>query len=154
MSTNSAFPLDEFNAMFPVCMGNKDQLFMLLRQVNNAEQQAKLDRINIRRARAAVVAELEKVKQQEKQRHYELLFVDAWRDVDGGWTWNDSAVICDDFTLEDRDLTPRRVPFLLREKGYLTEESKGKIRVDFTEGMVEIVEKNTGEPLLALSEKD
>lgn len=81
-----------------------------------------------------------------------LLSVDAWRD-DGGWYWNNSFTLDANFWIENP--TPRRVCRILREMGYLKETSKGRVRVDkgreYMETFIEIQNKATGEPVLAIS---
>lgn len=83
-----------------------------------------------------------------------LLTIDAWRDPDGGWTWNAWYKLEAGIFLTDP--TPRKVLAFLRRAGYLTEASKGRVRVDMGREymdatLIEIQNKNTGEPLLALS---
>ncbi len=81
---------------------------------------------------------------------YRLVSIDAWRDCDGGWTWNNW------FTVEDgvylgNDITARRLLKFMRQSGWLTDESKGRVRVDWEWDIIEIQDKNTGEPLLAFT---
>lgn len=80
----------------------------------------------------------------------ELRGIDAWRDEDGGWTWNDSWVIEDGIYILESELTPRKILRYLRQWGYLTESSKGRVQVVNDGDIIEILDKNTGEPLLAL----
>jgi len=60
------------------------------------------------------------------------------------------------FTLEDdiffdaAAITPRKILVKLREWGYLTSTSKGKLRIEDAWPIIEIQAKNTYEPLLAL----
>ena len=81
-----------------------------------------------------------------------LLSIDAWRD-EGGWYWNNSFTLATGVYLDNP--TPRRVCRWLRENGYLTEQSKGRVRVDmghsYMDTMIEILDKSTNEPLLAFS---
>ena len=85
---------------------------------------------------------------------YRLVSIDAWRDCDGGWTWNNS------FTVEDgvylgNDITARRLLKFMRQSGWLTSASKGRVSIDWhgemMDPMIEILDKSTGEPLLAFT---
>lgn len=85
---------------------------------------------------------------------YRLVSIDAWRDFDGGWMWNNW------FTVEDgvylgNDITARRLLKFMRQSGWLTNASKGRVRIDWHNEMcdpfIEILDKNTGEPLLAFT---
>jgi len=81
-----------------------------------------------------------------------LLSIDAWRD-DTGWTWNNHFLLEDGIFMTDP--TPRKVLRLLRQWGYLSQDSRGKCRVDmggaYMDTFIEVQVKSTGEPILALS---
>jgi len=80
----------------------------------------------------------------------ELRGIDAWRNEDGLWTWDNSWLIEEGiFMLEDQ-LTSRKIAQHLRKMGYLTAHSKGRIRVVDEWPLYEIQDKNTGKPFLAL----
>ena len=78
-----------------------------------------------------------------------ILSIDAWRDM-GGWTWNNwfKTGTCD-ITVCDK--TPRQLFRFLREEGYLSEGSKGKIALEDDQYNLVIVEKNTRKPIFALA---
>lgn len=78
---------------------------------------------------------------------YTLLSIDAWRD-DCGWSWNNMFQIEEDVYLE-YPLSNRRLLAFMRRNGWLTEQSKGRVRVEDTGYDIEIQDRNTGEPLLA-----
>lgn len=80
----------------------------------------------------------------------ELREIDAWRDEDGGWIWNDSRVIEDGLYLQESELKPRKLLQYLRKWGYLSPYSKGRVRVEDCGDIIEIQDRKTGEPLLAL----
>jgi hypothetical protein len=83
----------------------------------------------------------------------DLVSIDAWRECEGGWTWNTSYRLEAGIWLEESRLTPRKILSFLRKAGYLTDASKGRVRVEEIptfEPFYEIQDKNTGEPLLAL----
>jgi hypothetical protein len=80
----------------------------------------------------------------------ELRSIDAWRDPDSGWIWNDSFFLEDGIYMEENQITSRKLLRNLRKWGYLSDYSKGRVRmVDYC-SIIEIQLKNTGEPLLAL----
>ena len=85
---------------------------------------------------------------------YRLVSIDAWRDYDGGWAWNDWHTVEDGVYLGN-DITARRLLKFMRQSGWLTEKSKGRVRIDWHNEMcdpfIEILDKNTGEPLLAFT---
>jgi hypothetical protein len=83
----------------------------------------------------------------------EILSIDAWREREGGWTWNNAFRLESDIWLEESRLTPRKILSFLRRAGYLSDASKGKVRVEELptfEPMYEIQLASTGEPLFAL----
>ena len=79
----------------------------------------------------------------------ELRSIDAVR-YDGVWVWNESFLLEGDIYWHEEGLTPRRILRQLRKWGYLTESSKGKLRVVDEGDLIEIQDKNTGRPIMAL----
>ncbi len=62
-----------------------------------------------------------------------VVSIDAWREPEGGWTWNDQYKLCDVDPDDFKRLeTPRKVCRLLRDYGYLSEHSTGSVRVDYS----------------------
>lgn len=84
---------------------------------------------------------------------YRLVSIDAWR-YDGGWQWNQWYSVEDGVYLGN-DITARRLLKFMRQSGWLTNASKGRVRIDWHGEMcdpfIEILNKNTGEPLLAFT---
>jgi hypothetical protein len=80
----------------------------------------------------------------------ELRSIDAWREHEGGWTWNASYQLESGIVFGDNVLTPRKILRALREWDFLSPYSKGLLRVVEEWPLIEIQEKNTGKPLLAL----
>lgn len=80
---------------------------------------------------------------------FELSSIDAWR-YDEGWNWNDSFIIEQGIVFHESALTPRKILKYLRKMKILSEESKGKVRVERIGNIFEIQNKNTDEPLFAL----
>ena len=85
---------------------------------------------------------------------YRLVYIEAWRDCDGGWDWNDWYTVEDGVYLGN-GITARRLLKFMRQSGWLTEKSKGRVRIDWhnemMNPMIEILDKNTGEPLFAFT---
>lgn len=82
---------------------------------------------------------------------YELRSTDARREPEGGWTRNDSFRLEEGIVFQEDQLTPRKILRHLRTWGYLTPQSKGKVRVvDDQDELIEIQAKGTSRPLLAL----
>ena len=84
----------------------------------------------------------------EKENFYRLLSIDAWR-CDEGWTWNAWYPLEEDIYIAPEAATPRRVFRMLRN-GYLSEQSKGGVRLDDDGYNLVIEDRNTGEPIFAL----
>ena len=79
----------------------------------------------------------------------EIRGIDAVRH-DGDWVWNESFLLEGDIYWHQEGLTPRRILRQLRIWEYLTDASKGKLRVVFEGDVIEIQDKNTGRPIMAL----
>ena len=89
-----------------------------------------------------------------------LLSIDAWRDPDGGWDWNNISTIEEGiFIAEDSELlsSSRKLLKYFRDNlCVLSDKSKGRVFVDFghdlMDGVLVVVHhKGTGAPLFALS---
>ena len=81
---------------------------------------------------------------------FELREVDAWQDPEGHWIWNESYTLADDLIFHETDFDPRKILKALRNWGYLSPASKGRVRVVDEGDLIEIQERSTGRPLLAL----
>jgi len=89
-----------------------------------------------------------------------LLSIDAWRDPEGGWCWNDSHTIEEGIVIaEDSELltSSRKLLKYFRDNlCVLSDKSKGRVFVDFNndimDGVLIVVHhKGTGAPMFALS---
>ncbi len=101
---------------------------------------------------------------------FDLLNIDAWRDGEGGWSWNDARRIRSGVSLADiaetrgdggppdaptRLMRTRRILRWMRDEGMLSARSAGKVTIDwdgFNAGdgcPLEVQHKNTREPLFA-----
>lgn len=81
---------------------------------------------------------------------YRLVSIDAWRDCDGGWQWNQWYTVEDSVSIPN-NMTTRQLLKLMRDRGWLTDESKGRVRVAWEWDIIEIQDKNTGAPWLAFT---
>jgi len=93
--------------------------------------------------------------QNENYVNFTLLSIDAWR-YDEGWTWNASYKIEKGIFMHTDSITPRKICRFLRNSGFLSDSSKGRVAVDMhseiCDGyLIEILDKSTREPLFALS---
>jgi hypothetical protein len=78
-----------------------------------------------------------------------VLSIDALRESEGGWTWNNWHHV-GDAPIEWCALKPRTLLRAMREGGYLSPFSRGRCAVDDDGYNVTIVARGTGEPLFAL----
>ena len=88
----------------------------------------------------------------EKEAYYraDLVSIDAWKE-EGGWTWNASYIVERDIVMADSAITPRKVTKLLRKMDFLSDASKGKVRVETALWpLVEVQLKSDGMPICAL----
>ena len=86
----------------------------------------------------------------EKYYKLEIRGIDALRDEEGHWSWNESFVLADDVFWNSEDFTPRKILKQLRNWNFLSAASKGQVRVVDEGDLVEVQEKSTGRPVLAL----
>jgi hypothetical protein len=83
-----------------------------------------------------------------------IMSIDAWRECEGGWTYNASYKI-KSMEVEEADMTPRKVANMLRREGILSPASAGAIRVEvlpYERLFIEIQARGTHEPLIAIEE--
>ena len=80
-----------------------------------------------------------------------LLSIDAWADCEPkSWYWNCWYTLEEGILLHESVLTARHILKSLRDWGYLTEDSKGKLTIEDDGYNVVIMDRKTFEPLLAL----
>ena len=77
-----------------------------------------------------------------------ILNIDAWRD-DDGWTWNNWFHV-GDFPASLIDKPPRVLIHEMRERGYLSLASRGRIAVEDDGYNLVFKARGTGEPILAI----
>jgi len=84
---------------------------------------------------------------------YDICAVDAIKDDTGSWSYNDQTSVgqtTDKILTDDILDNSRKVLKWLRDNNFLDESSKGKVKVDSDDNVVEIQFKNTGKPFLAI----
>lgn len=78
--------------------------------------------------------------------------VEAWR-YNKDWTYNNLST-CEEVYIKNP--TTRNILSALRKRGYLTEESKGRVTVEelpYDHACFEVAARGTGEPLFLLEEE-
>jgi hypothetical protein len=83
----------------------------------------------------------------------EIRSVDAWRESEGCWSYNDSFVICREECkklLLSPDMNNRKLLKFLRDMDILSLESKGRVKVFEYWPYVEIQLKGTSEPIIQI----
>jgi len=81
-----------------------------------------------------------------------ILSIDAWREPEGGWTWNawfriGAIPVAEFAAIAD---SPRKLFRWFREAGMLGYASKGRVALEDDGYNVVIVNKSTREPLFAI----
>lgn len=81
-----------------------------------------------------------------------ILSIDAWRDADSGWTWNNWFRI-GSITRAELDAldTDRKILRYMRASGYLSAQSAGRVSVDDDGYNVVILARGTREPIFAIA---
>ena len=89
---------------------------------------------------------------EERYYQFNVIDVDALHDGEG-WYWDDMRQLEAGVVFTESSLTPDKILKKLREWGYLSEHSKGRVYVDMScDGCIEICGKSDHKPLLALSQ--
>jgi hypothetical protein len=78
-----------------------------------------------------------------------ILSIDAWRD-DKGWQWNNWFKLDEEVFIAKDSLTPRAIFKYLREIGYLSGYSKGRVELDDDGYNLVVCKKSNHEPVIAL----
>lgn len=79
---------------------------------------------------------------------YTVLSIDAWREPDLGWSWNAWYKV-GEITL-NVGRNDRYIIKKMRENGYLSETSKGRVAVDDDQYNLVIIDRKTREPIFAI----
>ena len=67
------------------------------------------------------------------------------------WIWNNQFLLENQIEFPKKNVTSRTICNFLRDLAYLTEYSKGKVRVEeYADYMFEIQNKSNGQPLFAV----
>ena len=77
-----------------------------------------------------------------------ILQIDAWREAEGGWTWNDWFHV-GDTEAETLSLPPRKLFAKLRAEGYRM-PAPGYAAAEDDGHNLTIIHRHTGEPVLAI----
>ena len=77
-----------------------------------------------------------------------VLSIDAWRDADG-WFWNAWYSTNGEIEIDEKE-TNRSILRKMREGGWLTEFSKGKVTIEDDQYNLVVLNKSTQQPLFAI----
>lgn len=103
---------------------------------------------------------LSRVVDEEQYHRCQLISIDAWKEPEGGWFWNDLNKIEEGIYIaeDSKVLNSSRsaIKYFRENLGVLNDNSKGKVSIDFNndimDGVLLVVSaRGTGEPLFALS---
>jgi len=78
-----------------------------------------------------------------------ILSIDAWRDTEGGWTWNAWYKV-GTAPRAWLNYPPRKLLAAMRDAGYLSVYSKGRCTVEDDGYNLVIANRHTGAPVFAL----
>lgn len=78
----------------------------------------------------------------------QLLSIDAIREADGGWSWNQWFKAGD--VPQEHTTTPRKLLTFLRRGGWLRSSTTGKLAVEDDGYNLVVVSRHTAEPLYAV----
>lgn len=81
---------------------------------------------------------------------FNLLSIDAWRECEGGWTWNNWFSVEKDIYIAESELTARKLLKYMRKCNWLSNASKGRLSIEDDGYNIIIQNKDTFEPILAL----
>lgn len=80
-----------------------------------------------------------------------ILSIDAWRDSEGGWTWNQWFDVGSIDKTEFESLkTNRQIIKWFRDNGFITAASAGKVCIDDDQHNIVICQKSNRMPLFAI----
>lgn len=85
---------------------------------------------------------------KSKVKTYRVLNIDAWRDDEGGWTWNqwfNAGTVSLNI-----NATNRQILKAMRDQGYLSDYSKGRVAIDDDQYNLVILNKSNLEPVFAI----
>ena len=81
----------------------------------------------------------------------QILSIDAWKDsYNGGWTWNNWLFKVGQFPAELLDSTPRKIFRWMRENGFLSCFSAGKVSLEDDGYNLVIKERSNDCPIFAI----
>ena len=81
---------------------------------------------------------------------FTIMSIDAWRDAEGGWYWNNSFKVgAIDRTIVE-NYTARKLLKYLREEGFLSDKSKGIVAIEDAGNYITIVDRRNGCPCIAI----
>ena len=83
-----------------------------------------------------------------KKRKYRILSIDAWAGESAGqWDWNNWFHVGD---IEELPESNRAILKIMRDEGYLSDQSKGRVSIDDDQYNIVICDKSNNGPLYAI----
>lgn len=79
-----------------------------------------------------------------------LLQIDAWRDSDNLWQWNNSFKLEDDIHIQENISNRSLIKFFRNDLKVINDYSKGRVAIEDDQYNLVLVDKNTNQPLFAL----
>jgi hypothetical protein len=84
-----------------------------------------------------------------------ILSIDAWRESEGGWTWNDAHKLAVTIPADCVNWSNRKLlAYLRNDAGILSDKSAGRISIERDDRYITINEKANGRPLYAIDLED
>jgi hypothetical protein len=84
-----------------------------------------------------------------------ILSIDAWRESEGGWIWNDAHKLAVTIPADCVNWSNRKLlAYLRNDAGILSDKSAGRVSIDRGESYITINEKSTIHPLYAIDLED
>ena len=88
--------------------------------------------------------------EEQIMKTFNILSIDAWRE-DSSWTWNNWFLVGTITADEFQELnTNRKLIKYMRDNGYLSDYSKGKISIDDDQYNIVFCDRKNGRPLYAI----
>lgn len=85
----------------------------------------------------------------ETEKTVRVLSIDAWRNMAGGWSWNDWHAV-GEVPLSVCDYKPRKLLRYMRDAGFLRADSAGKGAIEDDGHNIVIMERGNRKPVFAL----
>lgn len=90
-----------------------------------------------------------------KDRVFKVLSIDAWREAEGGWTWNNWYEVRSCEPLPEKILgNTRKMLNWLRKEGVLGDGSLGRVAIEDDQYNYVVIDRHSREPIYAVQYGD